>query len=448
MLEKQEWMRYAPSLLTEWQQLWDEGLDVGGYQERCREIAQRADDAEADAQALFEQMAKAPLRPDYPYLEPSDYREILRCLPAPAALPGLDGSKLGDKIAGAWTGRIAGCLLGKPLEGLRMDRIMPILRCTGNYPMNRYVDSRDFTDDLRKRVNLDALEPWQKCWADTIGGAAPVDDDTNYTVFALKLVESYGKGFRSADVMEGWLQWIPMLATCTAERVAYRNAACGLLPPRTATWQNPYREWIGAQIRGDFFGYINPGSPREAAEMAFRDACISHVKNGIYGEMYIAAMIAAAACCAGAEAVVQAGLREIPPASRLAKGVEQVLAWHKMGCPWQDTAREITSRWDEWNQYHWCHTVSNAMIVTAALLYGEGDFAKSICLAVQTGFDTDCNGATVGSVAGMLAGRKAIPPVWYNAFQDTLRTSIDGYQNVTVAQLTEKTIKIIEGKTK
>lgn len=72
-----------------------------------------------------------------------------------------------------------------------------------------------------------------------------MDDDTNYTVFTLKLIETYGWDFTPEDVLEGWMGWIPMLSTCTAERVAYRNAA-GLLPPFTAVYQNPYRERIGA----------------------------------------------------------------------------------------------------------------------------------------------------------------------------------------------------------
>ena len=101
----------------------------------------------------------------------------------------------------------------------------------------------------------------------------------------------------------------------------------------------------------------------------------------------------------------------------------------------------IHEKYDEHSGHDWCHTISNAMIVVAALLYGEGDFSKSICMAVDTGFDTDCNGATVGSIVGMM--NAGIPEEWIAPFGGNLRTSIDGYNNVTVDFLAEHTMTLL-----
>jgi len=219
-------------------------------------------------------------------------------------------------------------------------------------------------------------------------------------------------------------------------------AANGLLAPETATHFNPYREWIGAQIRADFFGYINIGHPDLAAEMAFRDARISHIKNGIYGEMFVAAMIAAAAVCDDVVTVIEAGLDEIPARSRLRKDIQTVLEWYTAQWTYDQCITEIHKLYDESDGHGWCHTNPNAMLVVTALLYGDKDFGKSVCMAVQPGFDTDCNGATTGSILGMMLGEKRIPHCWIEPHQNWLATSIQGYPKVSVETLVEATLKL------
>lgn len=447
MLEKQLWMKYATELYIEWKQSKDEGKDVDELKDICIQISKKAanEDYEELAAQIRNKLINAAVLIDYPYQEPSKFDEIKAAVPKRRHTfeSDLSNDQLKDKLAGAWIGRISGCLLGKPVEGFKRDKLYKVLKNTDNYPMHKYITLREFTDELKEKIDYDNLEPWQYCWADTINGIAPIDDDTNYTVFTMKLIEKYGKEFKPNDVLEAWLSWIPMFATCTAERVAYRNAAMGLYAPETALLNNPYREWIGAQIRGDFYGYMNPANPEKAAEMAWRDASISHVKNGIYGEMFVAAMISVAAVCDDIMTVVEAGLDEIPKNCRLRRDIETVIEWYKNGATELEAIDNIHKAYDEYDAYDWCHTNSNAMVVVMALLYGKKDFGKSICLSVQAAFDTDCNGATVGSIIGIMVGKEKIPAYWYGCYKQRLETSISGYNEVTIEQLTNKTIELM-----
>lgn len=441
MLNHQPWVHTAPDMITEWEQCYDEGHDVAAFREMCETVSRSGYAWDDTAKKITDQMKNAPILTDYTFCEPSDLKEILAARPTKRhALAKADPETMREKIAGAWTGRIAGCLLGKPVEGMRRPQLYTLLRGTDNYPMHKYITKGEFTEQLIADAHLNV----NSTWADNIGGIEPVDDDTNYTVFGMKMIQMYGKNFKPADVMEGWLRLIPYLDLCTAERIAYRNGALGLLPPETATYYNPFREWIGAQIRADFFGYINPGDPQTAADMAWRDASISHIKNGIYGEMFCAAMIAAAAVTDDIMTIIEAGLDEVPENCRLRRDVEKVIAWYRCGLDREQIIEKIHETYNENTAHGWCHTISNAMIVTMALLVGEGDFGKSVCAAVQAAFDTDCNGATVGSIIGMRNGAQGIPAYWAAPFGGRLLTSIKDNNNVSVDELVDQTLVIMK----
>ena len=178
--------------------------------------------------------------------------------------------------------------------------------------------------------------------------------------------------------------------------------------------------------------------------MAFRDASISHVKNGIYGEMYIAAMIAAAAVTNDMHTVIETGLAYIPAKSRLTEEIRYIVGLYDGGMGALDIIEEIHKKYNEHSAHDWCSTIANAMIVTMALLCGEGDFGRSICLAVQSAFDTDCNGATVGSILGIMLGEEGIDPYWYEVFHKAVYTSIEGYNRVDVDFLAKKTLGLIK----
>ncbi len=265
------------------------------------------------------------------------------------------------------------------------------------------------------------------------------DDDTDYTILGLHVLEKFGFGFTTADIGREWLSLIPFTQTYTAERVAYRNLVSGVQPPATATYQNPYREWIGAMIRADAFGYVSPGRPRRAAELAYRDAALSHTANGIYGEMWAAALIAASFGSSSAREAIEVSLSVVPPRSRLFEAIEAQLALFDAGASWEDGMEELDAKL---GHYHWVHTINNAAVVSAAILWGEGDFARTVGYAVESGLDTDCTGATAGSVFGALHGTAALPDNFVQPLEDTIHSAIFGYEGSSISDLAARTVAL------
>ena len=389
---------------------------------------------------LLDEAQELPFVADYPHEEPSDLAGILAARPVgkPELCRSLSGiGRLEDRVAGAWLGRCAGCLLGTPVEGWQGPHLEVMLRETGRWPLSAYMRG-DVPDTIRDKYHFNP----QARWIDRIDHM-PEDDDLNYTLVALTLMRDSGADFEPVDMATCWLRFLPPWRTCTAERIAIRNFMLAIAPPCSATHRNPYREWIGAQIRGDFFGYAMPGRPGRAAELAWRDACISHVRNGIYGEMWVAAMVAAAAVTDDPRAVVGEGLAQVPAGSRLAKALRAVLGMHASGATHEEFVSDHLRRWDPARLHNWVHTVPNAEIVAAALLWGAGDFASTICLAVQCGMDTDCNGATAGSVAGMMVGAGALPSQWTQPLGGMATFGIVGVDTVPFDRLVADTLDVI-----
>ncbi len=433
------WELYASAVIDEYQQSIDEGLDIEEYKNIFLDISKLPQDSikKKFGDVVFDIIINAKQKKGYKYVEPSTLDEI-RNLRRPYQFEGtLDKKKLESKIKGAWMGRVCGCMLGKSIECIHTDELIPLLKESNNYPMHRYILKSDIDRLDLSKYKFDLAN---KPYVDIIDGM-PSDDDTNYTVLAQQIIEDYGRDFKPLNVLQAWVRYQPKDVYCTAERVAFCNFIKGYEPPYTAIYKNPYREWIGGQIRADYYGYINPGNPEIASEMAWRDASVAQIKNGIYGGMFVAAMLAVAAVTNNIEDIILSGLAQIPYTSRLYEDIMSVVDGYKNGVSQKDCFKTIHKRYDEYTGYGWCHTNSNAMIVIASLLYGGGDYGKSICMAVETGFDTDCNGATVGSILGMANGLESIPEYWTAPINNKLHTTIFGVGTVNIYERAEKTMK-------
>ncbi|MFI5974519.1 ADP-ribosylglycohydrolase family protein [Streptomyces sp. NPDC051452] len=340
-------------------------------------------------------------------------------------------------LEAAWLGRAIGCLLGKPVEKLPLDGIRALARAAGNWPLTGYFTARGVPASLLETY------PWNRrsattSLAENIDGM-PEDDDLDYPLLGLLLLQRHGRTFTTTDVARLWLDELPPGRAFTAERVAFRNLLAGVEPPHTARHRNPFREWIGALIRADVHGWTNPGDPAAAAEQAYRDAALTHTANGVYAAMFTAAAIATAATGThDVHACLRAGRTVVPPRSRLARAIDHAVRLAGTTADFDDVVDALHAAHGP--TYHWVHALPNTALIAAALTHADGDFTGSVCRVVSGGWDTDSCGATAGSIAGLLAGAPdALPDRWRAPLKNRLATTVadfDGTGFDSLAHLT------------
>jgi ADP-ribosylglycohydrolase len=389
-----------------------------------------------------------PLRKDFPYVEPNDLESIRRLRPADrhdVLGSYISEMEIRDKIYGGVYGRIAGCVLGKPLEvSWDLPRIRQYLEGAGAWPLDDYVPAHSPSQPgPLRRDCIDSMKGFVTC--------AQEDDDINYLVLGLVVQEWFGPGFTTQNMAYVWHKNIPYGWTWGPEHSRYYLLA-GLWVtnkdqmPRGAEWDelesflNDGEELIGAMIRGDAFGLVNPGRTETAAEMAWRDGRLTHGKTGLYAEMWVAATIAAAFHERGPEKAIRAGIDQLPANSRYAECCRQALDIALNEPDWLKAWEPINARWG-----HLGHagTMNETAAIINALIHsvdatGNVDFEKAICTTVMQGWDTDCAGATAGCIAGVLAGRNAIPDKWTAPLNDTFHTCVATMRETRISGLAER----------
>jgi len=399
--------------------------------------------------AVYAELDKLPKDPTFFWIEPNELDEIRQARPknAPTVPPmTLSDEQLLDCLHGAWIGRSVGCALGKPVEGMgmkgkRFRDIQTYLEERGDWPLKDYFSNRDVGGTLKLECPLSQRENIR---------FMETDDDIRYPLLAMLILERFGKNFTSENVASLWDEVLPMRYVCSAECQALLNYNL-IIPPLQEwswrpfdkefirSWNNPYREWIGAQIRADFFGFISPGKPEQAAEFAWRDASWTHEKNGIYGEMFIAALESVAFLENNPVKLIEFALAQIPEKCRLADGIQETLKKVKPGMEVTEFMEWLEERLPTMNAVH---TINNAMICVAALVAGEMNPDRCVCWAVSCGLDTDCNGATVGTITGLATGAKNFGGTLAARLNDTICANFTEFREVSMTDLAKRTLNV------
>jgi ADP-ribosylglycohydrolase len=435
-----------------------EGCDLQGWDKRLESLDEQDGDK---LLALWQELYSMSPAGLASRIQPSDLAGIRSRRPSGPRSLQADHSQeeWKNRFLGAWLGRCVGCALGKPLETLDYMsgsggrpgwlNIQLWFEGADAWPISGYTPKHSRAEE---QYGL-SLAPYGIRSVKEDIRYMETDDDLRYTVLGLIMLEDKGFDFDSWDIGKLWHKHLTYAQVCTAETQAYLNfiqLTSHYLEKKPENWEttgktwvathlNPYREWIGAQIRADAWGYGAAGRPELAAELAWRDASFSHVKNGIYGEMFVASMVASAFVEDDMERIVEIGLSEIPEDCQLALDIHRAVFIARDS----KNAVELVERlWQEFNHYDAVHTNNNAALVAASLIFSRGDFETAVTTSVLGGWDTDCNGATVGSIMGAVLGATRLPSHWTAPLNDLLYAELPGFHPIRISELAERTYNV------
>ena len=300
-----------------------------------------------------------------------------------------------EKIYSGFLGKVIGVRLGSPIEGMWFGRIR-----------ETYGEIKDYLLDY----DLYAA-----------------DDDTNGPVFFLRGLEDgkHGKNMTAQDVGESLLNYAPYEHGffwwggygISTEHTAYHNLRAGVKAPLSGSVElngTTVAEQIGGQIFIDTWGLVAPGNPDLAAKLAEKAASVTHGGNGIYGGIFIATLVSYAFVEHDIQKLINKGLEYIPKDCEYARVVNDIVKFyneHKDG-KWEDCYWHIRANWGYDKYPGNCHIIPNTAVIILSLLYGQGDYSKSVCICNMCGFDTDCNAGNVGAIMGVLCGIDGIEDKW------------------------------------
>jgi ADP-ribosylglycohydrolase len=321
---------------------------------------------------------------------------------APAQKPSINEAEFRDRVYACWLGKNIGGTLGMPFEG------------------KKEINNVTFYTNLKE-------------------GEPAGNDDLDLQILWLKAMEENKYNVDAYTLGEYWLKYVPV--DWNEYGIGKANMKLGIMPPLSGEYNNEkWKTSNGAWIRSEIWACLAPGNPMLAAQFAWNDACVDHgCSEGTFAEIFTASLESAAFVERDRDKLIEFALSMIPSDCRVATAINTAVEAKKSGMGWQ-LARESVIRVTE--NLGWFQAPRNVAFTIIGWLYGDGDFGKSICIAVNCGDDTDCTGATLGSILGIINGSAIIPEKWSTPIGDGIKTvAISGFDAPATLQiLTDRTI--------
>ncbi len=336
----------------------------------------------------------------------------------------LTSAELLNKIKGGWAGQTIGVTYGAPVE-FRFQGTM----------INDYQQLKWY-DGLLKKSMLDAPGIYDDLYLDI----------TFVEVFDKEGLDAPASSHAEAMANAGYMLW-------HANQAARYNILHGLKAPQSGHWHNnPHADCIDFQIEADFAGLMSPCMTNTAAEICNKIGHIMNYGDGFYGGVYVAAMYSLAFASNDVNYIVNEALKTIPENTKYHQCISDVIKWHReYPADWKNTWFEIQKKWTDdigcpggvFNQFNIDATVNSAYVVMG-LLYGKGDFTKTIEITTRAGQDADCNPSTAAGILGTMMGYDNIPAYWKMGLSDIenlpfkyTRTSLNKVYELSYKQATQ-----------
>lgn len=386
-------VREAEAMIEEGRELARTKNDIALYRHTCR---------------LLKTLYDSPQKEDHEhwkYTEYNSFEQYAASVRFPEYAPyDPDREELYDKIYAGWIAQVCAGAIGTAIEGYHTKALEEVYGT-----VDRYIkDPEMYNDDL---------------------------------TFELAFLETFirkGYDLTAADVAEDWAARLPF--AFTAEGIALKNIKNGIYPPESGKFRNPFRELIGAQMRGGICGMAAPGNPYLAAKLAYEDAIVSHHNNGVLGEIFNAVMVSLAFIKKDMRGICREAIDLMPKDSEYYAVVDY--AWK--ACEKYENWRDAWLDCDEkYKEYCWIHAYPNACAEVVALYFCENDYDKLVNLIAMCGLDSDCNAAQVANILAVAQGKECIDEKWTYPIGDYMETYVRGMEIVKFRVLAEKTVDAV-----